>query len=307
MNITANSYFSGAGLFDIGLQRGGISIQQSFELDRTCCETQRLNFGHEIVNADITQKLVFEEKPCDVMVATYPCTKYSTAADIHKTRTGDDLFLHFFRHIAIRKPEVYVVENVPGMRKFPVVMEAMTKLPEYYVSVFCPVRAEIWLPQKRDRLILIGSKRPFSWALPTNARPVRLKDIIEEDPDVVIPEYLASRMAGKYRDLPIISDPEADDIAPTCVAHYGKDQSTRVVRDRRFKGGVRPYSPREYARLQGVPDSFRFAGTRSQAYKQIGNGVAVPVGEWVGKEVARYFANSSKHTSKLGRAVGSRQ
>jgi DNA (cytosine-5)-methyltransferase 1 len=44
-------------------------------------------------------------------------------------RTGDDLFLHFFRHVAIRRPELYVVENVPGMRKFPVVMEAMTKLP----------------------------------------------------------------------------------------------------------------------------------------------------------------------------------
>ncbi len=62
----------------------------------------------------ITQKLVQSEKECHVMVATYPCTKYAPIADIHGVRTGVDLFLHFFRHVAIRRPELYVVENVPG-------------------------------------------------------------------------------------------------------------------------------------------------------------------------------------------------
>jgi hypothetical protein len=46
--------------------------------------------------------------------------------------------------------------NVPGMKKFPVVMEAMTKLPDYYVHVACPVKSSIWLSQKRDRLMIIG-------------------------------------------------------------------------------------------------------------------------------------------------------
>lgn len=80
------------------------------------------------------------------------------------------------------------------------------------------------------------------------------------------------------------------DIAPTCVAHYAKDVSTRLVADRRFPNGVRPYTVREYARLQGVPDSFTFAGSDSDAYRQIGNGVSVPVGEWLGREFCRYFA-----------------
>jgi site-specific DNA-cytosine methylase len=62
-----------------------------------------------------------------------------------------------WRHVAIRRPELYVVENVPGMKKFPVVMEAMTKLPDYYVHVACPIKSSLWLPQKRDRLIIIGS------------------------------------------------------------------------------------------------------------------------------------------------------
>ena len=97
MQILANTYFSGAGLMDIGLQAGGLTLQQSFEIDTLCCNTMRWNFSHEVVQCDITQKLVHHEKECHVMVATYPCTKYSPIADIHGVRTGDDLFLHFFR------------------------------------------------------------------------------------------------------------------------------------------------------------------------------------------------------------------
>lgn len=288
-SIIVNSYFSGAGLFDIGLQKGGLKIQQSFEIDLECCNTQKLNFDHEIIQSDITQKTVLSDKSCDVMCATYPCTKYSTAADLHGSRTGDDLFLHFFRHIAIRQPEIYVVENVPGMKKFPVVMEAMSKLPQYYVSVFCPIKAETWLPQRRNRLILIGSKKHFMWKQPTNRAAVRLKDITEKDPDVFIPDYVYKRIQGKYRDLPIISDPDKSDIAPTCVAHYSKDQSTRLLVDARFPFGLRPYTVREYARLQGVPDTFKFSGSRNDSYRQIGNGVPVQIGEWVADNIISYF------------------
>lgn len=288
--VAVNSYFSGAGLMDYGLSLGGLEIQQSFEIDAVCCETLRRNFKHDVKCCDISGKLVADELPCDVMVATYPCTKYSPVADIHGTRTGDELFLHFFRHIAIRKPEIYVIENVPGMRKFPVVMEAMTKLPDYYVSVFCPVKSEYWLPQKRDRLIIIGAKRSFSWQAPQfSGKPLRLRDILEKSPQIDIPDYVYRRMRGEYRDKPIISNPKTNDLAPTCVAHYSKDLSTRMVADKRFPGGARPYTVREYARLQGVPDSFRFAGTKQQQYRQIGNGVSVPVGEWVGGEIKRYM------------------
>lgn len=293
MNITANSYFSGAGLFDLGLARGGVTIQQSFEIDRLCCATLRANFDHEIVECDVAQKLVAEDKPCDVMVAGYPCTKYSPIADIHGVRTGDDLFLHFFRHLAISKPEMYVLENVPGMRKFPVVMEAMTTLPDYYVKVFCPVKSETWLPQRRDRLFILGSRKPFAWRLPQARKRVTLAEIVESDPDPYIPAYVKKRIAGKYRDKPIVSDPARGDIAPTCVAHYAKDPSTRLLVDKRFPYDLRPYTVREYARLQGVPDNFVFAGVRNDAYRQIGNGVSIPAGEWIGKETVRYFQSMS--------------
>jgi DNA (cytosine-5)-methyltransferase 1 len=287
--ILVNSYFSGAGLMDIGLQSGGLTLQQSFEIDPVCCETMAKNFSHEVIECDITRKPVLADKECHVMVATYPCTKYSPIGDIHGVRTGDDLFLHFFRHVAIRKPEMYVVENVPGMKKFPVVMEAMTKLPDYYIHVECPVKSSIWLPQRRYRLIIIGSKRTFSWREPISRRQTTLSEILEVNPSPHIPAYVTRRLAGKYRDKPIISDPKRGDIAPTCVAHYSKDLSTRLVADRRFPYGVRPYTVREYARLQGVPDTFTFSGSDNDAYRMIGNGVSVPVGHWIGCEVKRYF------------------
>lgn len=288
--ITLNSHFSGAGLMDLGLLRGGIEVQQSFELNAICCETQRRNFTHETVEGDITQMLVKKQKPSEVKVFTYPCTKYSTIADIHGTRTGDELYLHALRHMVLDPPELYWLENVPGMKKFPVVMEAMTRLPSYFVNVFCPVKSETWLPQRRDRLIIIGSRKNFLWRAPESCRRVTLSEIVEEDPEVEIPDYVASRLAGNYRDMPIVSDPRRDHIAPTCVAHYAKDLSTRLVADPRFPGGARPYSVREYARLQGVPDSFTFAGTMRDAYRQIGNGVSIPVGEWIATETLRYFS-----------------
>lgn len=289
MTPTLNSYFSGGGLLDIGLEQSGIRIGQSFEIDPHCCATQRRNFSHPVIQCDLQQKLAFDEGHCDAMVFTYPCNRYSGIASIHNMRVGDVLYLHAFRHIALKRPQVFSLENVRGMKKFPVVMEAMTKLPDYYIVVFCPVKSELWLPQVRDRLIVMGSRRPFQWNKPHGGRRIRLKDILERSPEVHVPDYVRKRLRGHYRDLPIISDPAKDDLAPTCVAHYAKDLSTRLVVDRRTKLGVRPYTVREYARLQGVPDSFSFVGGDHAAYKMIGNGVSVPVGRWIGREILRYF------------------
>ena len=290
---TAKGYFSGCGGMEIGVMQAGVEIIQSLDLDPEATHCMKMNphyFSHSVLTADIRDKTVLEQPKTDIIIGTYPCTKYSPIADIHGTRTGDDLFLHFFRHIAIEKPEVYIVENVPGMKKFKVVMEAMTKLPDYYVNVFCPVDAANWLPQRRKRLILIGTRKHFSISEPKqiNNRP-RLKDILEKNPNVEMPDYVIKRINGKYRDLPIIVDPDVSNVlAPTCVAHYSKDLSTRLVKDKNAKYGVRPFSIREYARLQGFPDDFHFENKRS-SYKLIGNAVPVHMGKWVGSVAMKYF------------------
>lgn len=289
----AKGYFSGCGGMELGIMLSGISIVQSIDLDKEATDCMRANshyFSHTILNCDIKDKTVLDQPKTDIIIGTYPCTKYSPIADIHGTRTGDDLFLHFFRHIALEKPEMYIVENVPGMKKFKIVMEAMTKLPDYYVNVFCPVDAALWLPQRRKRLILIGTRKPFSVREPQkNAGRPTLKSILETNPKVEMPEYIIHRINGKYRDMPIIVDPsDPQTIAPTCVAHYAKDLSTRLVKDPAAKYGLRPFSVREYARLQGFPDDFYFENKRS-AYKLIGNAVPVQMANWIGKEAMRYF------------------
>jgi DNA (cytosine-5)-methyltransferase 1 len=289
---TAKGYFSGCGGLELGVQQAGINIIQSLDLDREATDCMKTNdhyFSHSILTRDIKEITVLSQESTDIILGTYPCTKYSAIADIHSTRTGDDLFLHFFRHIAIEKPEMYVVENVPGMKKFKVVMEALTKLPDYYVNVFCPVDAENWLPQRRKRLILIATRKPFFIMHPVYIRKTRLKDIIEKDADVSMPDYVISRMNGKYRDRPIIVNPdEPGAIAPTCVAHYSKDLSTRLLKDKNCLDGLRPFSIREYARLQGFPDDFKFENKMS-SYRLIGNAVPVPMGRWVGEQAMKYF------------------
>lgn len=286
-----NSYFSGMGLMDIGLMEAGLDVRQSVDLDPDAIASMRLNkhrFKHMIQHKDIKDMRVMPQIDCDIMSMTYPCTKYSTAADINGTRTGDDLYLHAFRHIALYQPEMYILENVPGMKKFPVVMEAMTRLPQYYVNVFCPIETTNWLPQKRDRLILIGTKKPFTITPPIpDAHRKTMKDIIEKDVDMDIAPYIYTRITGGNRDLPIIVDRESG-IAPTCVAHYAKDQGTRLVKDKKFPYGVRPFTIREYARLQGCPDDIKFEGKKSD-YRLIGNGVPVDMARWCGEQAMKYF------------------
>ena len=289
---TAKGYFSGCGGAELGMMEAGVNVIQSLDLDSeatACMKNNAHFFSHPVLTEDIKNVTVLSQAGSDIIIGTYPCTKYSPIADIHGTRTGDDLFLHFFRHIAIEKPEMYVVENVPGMRKFQVVMEAMTKLPYYYVQVFCPVEAENWLPQRRRRLILFGTRKPFSFRHPENSKRKNLADLIESNPEVPMPDYVLNRIKGKYRDRPIIVDPGySGSVAPTCVAHYSKDLGTRLVVDKKSPHGLRPFSIREYARLQGFPDGFVFENKMS-SYRLIGNAVPVDMGRWMGEQAMRYF------------------
>lgn len=273
---------------DLGMIQAGVDIVESFEIDSKAVKTLEMNFDHKISQCDISKITVLDQQDADVYIGTFPCTKYSNIADISGTRTGDDLFLHFFRHIALAKPEAYVIENVPGMRKFQVVMECMTKLPDYYVRVECPVNANWWLPQERKRLIVIGTRKPFNnldYPVVEGNTPITVGDILEIDPEVYVPDYVYKRLNGKYRDKPIIT--KKDGIAPTCVAHYSKDRSTRLVDDGKR---IRPYSAREWARLQGFPDWFKFHGNDNDLYRQVGNAVPVDMARWIGKQLVRYFS-----------------
>ena len=296
---TVNTYFSSIGGLDLGLVQAGLNLQTSLEIDKSAVNIMKMNqnlFGdHKILHQDITQVTVLDQDCADVMAATYPCQKYSTIGDIHGVRTGEDLYLHAFRHFVLGQPEAFLLENVPGMLKFKVVMEAMTKMPGYYIHVFCPVDTRSWLPQRRNRVIIFGTKKNFTPRPPIGTKSVPLSDLIEKDPLVDIPRSVLSRINGKYRDKPIIVDPNVrDSFAPTCVAHYAKDQGTRLVVDKHSIHGVRPFTVREYARLQGFPDCFMFPKNKDGSdikknFMHIGNAVPVHMAKWAGLELMRYF------------------
>lgn len=297
-NPTAKSYFSGVGGMDLGLSYAGVHVIQSLEIWDKAAEVNKANHaGPTMKIMDIKDITVKSQEPTDIIAGTYPCTKYSAIADIHGFRTGDDLFLHFFRHLAIEQPEMYIVENVPGMRKFPVVMEAMTELPSYYINILCPINSILWLPQSRPRLILFGTKKPFRVEYPPLTSRPQIKDILEPEPNITeIPAYVHARLNGEYRDMPILID--SDDptsYARTCLANYGKDKSHQLVKDSRYPQGYRHFTVREYARLQGFPDWWSFDGVGdTDAYKMIGNAVAVPVACWAGYQAMRYFNQHHK-------------
>lgn len=290
---TANSFFSGCGGMDLGMIMAGINIQQSIDIDPqayACMKANKKYFNHKVLNEDISQRTVLSQDDSDIMLFTWPCTKYSAIADIHGTRTGDDLFLHGFRQIAIKRPEMYIIENVPGMTKFPVVMEAISKLPGYYINIFCPLDASNWVPQRRKRLILFGTKKPFHISEPKQSilRPT-IKNIIEKNPRIELPPTALARINGQYRDLPIIVDPkDKNAIAPTCVAHYAKDKGTRLIKDKKAPHGYRAFTIREWARLQGFPDDFIFPDA-VVSYKLIGNAVEVNMSRWAGEAAMKYF------------------
>ena len=71
---TCKSYFSGAGLMDLGLMQAGINVVQSLEIDKTCIDTLRSNFNHAIISADIKDITVKSQTETDIIVGTYPCT-----------------------------------------------------------------------------------------------------------------------------------------------------------------------------------------------------------------------------------------
>ena len=73
-----------------------------------------------------------------------------------------------------------------------------------------------------------------------------------------------------------------DVIGNTCLAHYASDQSTTMVK--REDGTLTPYSVREYARLQGFPDDFKFENEK-HSYRGIGNAVSVPVARAVAEAI----------------------
>ena len=146
---------------------------------------------------------------------------------------------------------------------------------------------------ERERVFFLGFRKKFPgvpdiFQHQLHDRQQKIKDIKELKPKFNIPDYIKNRIDGKYRDLPSIKTD--NDIGNTCVAHYAKDRSTTLIFDDNGYKGLRPFTPREYARLQGIPEEYVFSSTSmTTKYKMIGNSVSPVICRAIALEVKKYF------------------
>ena len=286
-DYTVKSLFSGAGGLDCGLAQAGLTVVESYEFEKRACDTLAATGMSDVYKCDISKLLLEEQLKTSVITATFPCTHFSTAG----LRDGDELYLEAHRIIRCLEPEIFVIENVPAMKKFDIVMEAFLKMPGYYVKDFILNAADCGAPQNRKRLIIIGSKHQFDW----NFSPVKnkkyLRDILEKNVDLPLSKGAQNRLAGANPgQWPAhIYDPNERDYGPTCVAHYAKDQGDQLTVDP-GNGQIRSFTPLEYGRLQGFPDDYPFQGGKVATLKQIGNAVSPAMARVIGKEIIRYSA-----------------
>jgi DNA (cytosine-5)-methyltransferase 1 len=236
--------------------------------------------------------------------------------------TQGTLFFDVARIIAAKRPRAFLLENVKNLqshdkgRTFDVIKRTLTEELGYHIH--CKViDAAHFVPQHRERIIIVGFRDPvgFDWAalqLPTKGSK-KLVEILHRtdgtEPELVWDEgryfdrgknkvlpkftltdnlwnYLQAyaekhRLKGNGFGFGLVT---ANDISRTLSARYYKDGSEILIKQAR--GNPRRLTPRECARLMGLPDTFKIPVSDSRAYQQFGNCVAVPVI----REVARLMS-----------------
>ena len=305
--------FAGIG----GLRRpfeeiGGRCVFTS-EWDRFCRETYTANFpetedsDHEFVGDIRPYSANPESVPVhDVLLAGFPCQPFSIAGVSKKNALGrphgflcdtqGTLFYDLARIIAHRRPPVVLLENVKylqrhdGGRTFGTILHVLEDELGYSVHTRT-VDSSPWVPQKRERIFIVcfRQEKKFNFDdLPVPEVPgPKLGTILDREVDAKYTltahmwQYLQDykekhRRAGNGFGYSLF---DVNDVARTLSARYYKDGSEILIRQE----GRRPrrLTPRECARLMGFDKpgeaEFRIPVSDTQAYRQFGNAVVVPV------------------------------
>lgn len=215
-------------------------------------------------------------------------------------KTQGTLFFDVCRILKEKRPKAFMLENVKNLcshdkgRTFKVIKESLDEL--NYEVFHAVLDGQNYVPQHRERIIIVGFDRErygqdinFEFNLtPKNPKPV-MRDILDKQVEekytlsdklwIYLQNYAAKhRAAGNgfgYGIAPL------DGVSRTISARYYKDGSEILI----AQDGKNPrrLTPRECARLQGFPDSFKIPVSDTQAYKQFGNSVVVPLMENVAK------------------------
>lgn len=259
--------------------------------------------GHRLVG-DITEVDAADIPPHDVLLAGFPCQPFSIAGVSKKNALGrphgfedetqGTLFYDVARIIAKNKPKAFLLENVKNLvshdkgNTFSTILRVLREELGYEVH-HKVIDGRHFVPQHRERIIIVGFLEPagFNWEELKLPEPTKRMADILEPADSIDPKYTLTPKLWKYlKDYAAKHKAagngfgyglvKADGVSRTLSARYYKDGSEILVHQ---GSGKRPrrLTPRECARLMGFPDDFNIPVSDTQAYKQFGNSVVVPV------------------------------
>lgn len=303
--------FAGIGGFRIALQSLGGKCVFSSEIDEKSQQTYKANFG-DAPFGDITKEVTKQYIPdsFDILCAGFPCQAFSIAGKRGGFEdTRGTLFFEVAEIIKRKKPKAVFLENVKGLishhkgKTLSTILNVLREDLGYFVPEPQLLNAKNFgVPQNRERIFIVAFRgdlniSDFDYPKPINKK-VCFFDIREQN---VTPskyylsnQYLSTLIKHKERHAKkgngfgyeIISN---DSIANAIVCGGMGRERNLVIDDRledftpttNIKGeinrkGIRKMTPREWARLQGYPDSFIIPVADASAYKQFGNSVAVP-------------------------------
>ena len=304
--LKAIDLFAGIGGMRMGFEQAGFEIVYSNDNDSHACKTYRENFG-DIDERDICEVRSNELPDFDVLLAGFPCQPFSM---IGKRDGLDDprghLFYEIVRILNDKSPRAFLLENVKhltrhnGGETFAFIKNHLENAGDGY-TVFPKIlnSKNFGVPQNRERLYIAGFKKPASeFQFPERkkyARQKSVKDILENN--VSERYYLSERYYTgllKHRERHhnkgsgfgcAVLDP--DGISNTLVCgNMGRERNLiQDIPNEKNQWGIRALTPKECARLQGFPNSFKIPAPLTQSYKQFGNAVSVPVVSEIAKNI----------------------
>lgn len=307
--------FAGIGGIRIPFDEMGYHCMFSSEWDAKACRTYFANFG-VVPYGDIT-KIPAERIPKhDVLLAGFPCQAFSIMGKMQGfADTRGTMFFEIERILKHHQTPYILLENVKqlvghdGGRTFRVILDRLDKL-GYYVKWQVLNALDFGLPQKRERVIIVGFKNQddcekFSFDIPHT--PYNLADILEDDKDVD-PSLFASdhiiakrqeKTAGKTVFFPSIwHENKAGNIS---VLNYSCALRTGASYNYLLVNGVRRPTSRELLRLQGFPEKYKIAVSNQDIRRQTGNSVAVPMIRMVANKINEIIKAKDYEASKVKR------
>ncbi len=296
--------FAGIGGLRIGFESAGGECIFSSEIDKYAVKTYEYMFRDRSAHkpaGDITKIDARDIPSHDILVGGFPCQPFSIAGvpkynalglkNGFEHPTKGTLFFDIVRILDFHKPKAFFLENVKNLkshdkgRTWKTISKSLLDLHyDVYDKVF---DAKLLVPQHRERIFIIGIRNdlkiPFMFPVIPNTHP-KLKDILDKQPDKKYTlsnhlwEYLQN-YAKKHKKSGngfgySIANPEG--ITRTLSARYYKDGAEILIEQ---PGNCpRRLTPSEAARLQGFPKDWQHPiVSDTQAYKQFGNAVAVPL------------------------------